>query len=103
MRNIVVDDELDGADRVISYGVAVAFLVAALCVGISLRTDARWGGTALLVLVTLGVLRWTIRGPIILVSDEWEIGFKVVHTILWLVTVLLSALSWREHARAEVR
>ena len=42
---------------------------------------------------------WSIRGLIILVSDEWPVGFKVVHTVLWLVTAALSVLALREHPR----
>lgn len=103
LRNIVVDDELAGLDRVVSFAVAVVLIASAIAVGAALRTGSRHLRSALLVLATIGVLRWTIRGPLILVSDEWEAGFKVVHTILWLLTVALSALAWREQQRSEAR
>ena len=103
LRNIVVDDELAGLDRVASFAVAMVLIASAIAVGAALATRSRHLRSALLVLATIGVLRWTIRGPLILVSDEWEAGFKVVHTILWLVTVALSALAWREQQRSEAR
>lgn len=103
IRNIFVDDELTGADRIVSISVAVGLLGAAILFGSALITSAKWSTAALVVLVAVGVVRWTIRGPLILASDEWDAGFKIVHTVLWLVTVALSLLAWREHRRAEAR
>lgn len=103
LRNIVADDDLEGFDRVVSLGIALTLLVAAIAVAIALRSSAQWTRFALGVLVIVGIARWTIRGPIILISDEWELGFKVVHTVLWLVTVILGVLAWREHQAAKAQ
>lgn len=103
IRNIVVDDDLAGFDRMVSIVVAMALLGAALLLGYALVTSTSWSGAALAVLVAIGILRWTIRGPIILLSDEWEVSFKIVHTILWCVTVIVSVLAWREHRHAQAR
>lgn len=103
VRNIFADDDLMGFDRVLSLGVALTLVGAAVSVAIALRRTSSWMPIALGVLVVVGIARWTIRGPIILASDEWEVGFKVVHTVLWLVTVALSLLAWSEHRSAEAQ
>ena len=98
LRNALADDELVGSDRFSAIGVAAVFVALGVIVGVGvLRRQWQW--PPLLVLVIVGVVRWTIRGPIILLSDEWSVGFKVVHTVLWLVTVLLSVRALREHPR----
>lgn len=97
MRNIQADVELTGTERGTSLGIAFAFLAAATITGAAVLREADWARVPLLSLVALGIVRWTVRGPLILLSDEWEMGFKVVHTVLWFVTVVLSALAWREH------
>lgn len=103
IRNILADDELVGGERIVSLGVALALLIAAVATGVALLQRAPWERVALLTLVVLGIARFTIRGPFILVSDEWETAFKVVHTILWMVTVILSLVAWREHRSAQAR
>lgn len=100
LRNALADDELVGSDRFSAIGVAAVFVALGVIVGVGvLRRQWQWQWPPLLVLVIVGVVRWTIRGPIILLSDEWSVGFKVVHTVLWLVTVLLSVRALREHPR----
>lgn len=101
IRNIVVDDEPEIAARLVSFLVALALIGSALLLTFGLFRSAPWTRSALLVLATLGVLRFTVRGPFILLDDQWDTGFKVVHTILWTVTLALSLLAWREHKRAE--
>lgn len=100
MRNIQADTELVGFDRTVALAVAFAFLASASITGAAVLRTAPWEMYPLLALVALGIVRWTWRGTAILFSDEWEVGFKVVHTVLWLVTVALSVLGWREHRRA---
>lgn len=101
VRNIIADDELTRLERIVSFGVAVGLIAAAGAVLLALVRGASWEGRALAALVVLGIARWTLRGPVILVSDEWETSFKIVHTILWLTTVGLSLAAWREHRRRE--
>ncbi len=98
VRNIVIDDELTGSERVTSLVVALFLVGAAIAVGVSLKRDLSWHGRALGVLIVAGVVRFTTRGIAILVSSEWEVGFKVVHTVLWAVTVILSVVAAREYA-----
>ena len=80
IRNIVADDELAGGERALALGVAGALLLAAVATAFALRVRPSWQGPALLALVVLGIARWTFRGPFILLGDEWETSFKVVHT-----------------------
>ena len=99
VRNILIDDELVGFDRFLSLAVAVVLIGSATAVAVSLVRPTSWRRSALGLLVVVGIVRWTLRGPVILLSDEWETGFKVVHTVLWLTTVALSVLAWGEHRR----
>lgn len=99
VRNIVADDELTGSERLASLAVALFLVAAAVAVGISLLRNLRWHGQALGVLVLAGIARFTIRGVAILASSEWDIGFKVVHTVLWIVTVILSLAAAREFSK----
>ena len=101
VRNIIADDELTGLERTVSLGVAAGLIAAAGALLWALVRGAWWKGRALSALVVLGIARWTLRGPVILLSDEWETSFKVVHTILWLTTVALSLAAWREHRLGE--
>ena len=96
VRNIIADVELTGLDRWLSLGVAGALLIAALVTGVAVLTKATWQRLPLGILVVGGIVRWTIRGPLILVTGDWSFGFRAVHTVLWLVTVVLSVAAWRE-------
>ena len=42
---------------------------------------------------------WVVRDVRILVADH-EVGFKVVHTVLAVVSIVLAVLAWREVRRA---
>ncbi len=96
LRNILADDELTGGALALALVIAVGFVVLAFGLLASLLKRPVWHRGLLGVLVVAGIVRWTVRGPLILISDEWEVGFKVVHTLLWLVTVALSVAAWRE-------
>ncbi len=100
LRNIQSDDDLTGVDRIVAIGVAYAFLATATATGAAILRRSPWETYSLMALVAIGIVRWTLRGPIIVFSGEWDVGFKVVHTVLWLVTIALSVLAWREHREA---
>lgn len=97
LRNIQADAELAGTERALALSIAFVLLGAATVSGAAILRRSRWEIYPLGVLVVVGILRWTVRGPFILLSGEWEVAFKVVHTVLWFVTVALSVLAWREH------
>lgn len=98
LRNAIEDVELVGTGRLSAIGVAVIFVLLGVVVGFG-AIRRQWHWTPLVALALIGIARWTYRGPIILLSDEFSIGFKVVHTVLWLVTAFISVLALREHRR----
>ncbi len=98
LRNIVTDDELAGTELVLAVVVAGFLIAAALAVGYSMKRNLVGHGRALGILVIAGIARFTTRGIAILVNSEFDTGFKVVHTVLWVITVVLSVLAAREYA-----
>ena len=99
LRNIVLDDDLSDAGRIFALGIAVGFVLLALALALTLIGQRSGQRTVVDLLVGAGILRWTMRGPLVLASDEWSNGFKVVHTVLWITTVVVSVLAWREMRR----
>lgn len=95
-RNIVQDDELALAEQIRSFLVAGVLIAFAVGVAITMVRKSTWHFPLLSLLVAGGIFRFSIRGTAILLSDEWDVAFKIVHTILWVVTVALSALAARE-------
>lgn len=99
LRNIVLDDDLSGTGRAFALGVAAGFVLLALALVLTLTGQRSGQRTIVDLLAGAGILRWTMRGPLVLASDEWSNGFKVVHTVLWITTVVVSVLAWREMRR----
>ena len=99
LRNIVLDDDLSGTGRAFALGVAAGFVLLALALVLTLTGQRSGQRTIVDLLVGAGILRWTMRGPLVLASDEWSNGFKVVHTVLWITTVVVSVFAWREMRR----
>lgn len=108
--NVLDDEELTGFARTWRVGVAVGFVAAGLAI-IALLLTARVseprlrratiesaGRQLALVLAVVGSAWWLVRGGQILVGD-WEVGFKVVHTVLALVTIGLSSMVVRSTVR----
>ena len=93
VRNIVDDDTLGSAERFRSLLVAVVLIVLAVGAAYTMLRNPSWHIPVLSLLIAGGVFRFTIRGVQILLSSEWSVGFKVVHTVLWVVTIALSALA----------
>ncbi|NNC79016.1 MAG: hypothetical protein HKN94_02585 [Acidimicrobiales bacterium] len=96
VRNAIADDDLDAAARTSAIVIAVAFVAGGAALAFTLWRPHQLHAIVVDLLVAAGIIRWSIRGPLILASDEWDAGFKVVHTGLWLVTVALSVMAWRE-------
>jgi hypothetical protein len=100
--NIWRDADLDTGEKVGRTGLALSFTLLALAV-----VGALWRGSARTRLVAVGALAawstavWIVRDARILVADH-EVGFKVVHTVLAVVSIVLSVLAWREARRAEI-
>jgi peptidoglycan/LPS O-acetylase OafA/YrhL len=94
IRNIIEDDKLTSggqAWRLAAAGVFVAFAVAVF------TARRRRSSRATLLLGALAVWTtgwWSIRGVGILLDDNHEAGFKVVHTILMIVSIGLAMWAW---------
>lgn len=100
VRNIAVDDELVGSDRIIRFVLSGGFVVlgAAVIVGLilarSLPELPSWTKTAGLVLAFYGIATWLFRGVDIAVGDH-SLGFIIVHLVLGVITIGLSLLALR--------
>ena len=98
--NIWRDADLDTGDKVGRTGLALSFTLLAVGAVVAL-----WRGSERTRLVAVGALAawstavWVVRDARILVADH-EVGFKVVHTVLAVVSIGLSVLAWREARRA---
>jgi hypothetical protein len=100
--NIWRDADLDTGEKVGRTGLALSFTLLALAV-----VGALWRGSARTRLVAVGALAawstavWIVRDARILVADH-EVGFKVVHTVLAVVSIVLSVIACREARRAGI-
>jgi hypothetical protein len=96
LNNIWRDGDLDTAGQLSRSALAVTFVAGAAAVAGVLR----WGAPETLA-KAVGVLGawtagvWVVRSAAILVGD-WSLGFKVVHTVLAVVSIGLAAAAFRE-------
>ena len=88
LRNVLADDDLTTLGRGVRVGVVVVFVGVALFAAVGLKRK-RVIPLAVLIVWTVGY--WLVRGTGILIGD-WSIGFKVVHTVLMVVSIGLAAL-----------
>ncbi len=102
LRNIVAADDLEGLALVGRLITAVGFTAAGVLLSVVLvwyvttrhplsLPLATWLGLAL---SAVGALFWLIRGSLIAFGD-YDAGFKVVHSILAVVTIGLGAVVLR--------
>ncbi len=121
--NVLNDDELAGKAQAWRLAVAVVFVVAAVVLVFAVWrsragrsgdggsgegraevivtsgaagswTSGSWASTLGLGLAALGSTWWIVRGGQIVVGD-WDASFKLVHTVLAVIVVGLSAMVWR--------
>ena len=98
--NIWRDGALDGGEKLGRTGLALSLTLLALAVVATLwRRVERAALVAVGGLAAWSVVVWVVRDARILVADH-EVGFKVVHTVLAVVSITLAALAWREARRA---
>jgi hypothetical protein len=104
IRNILADDTLEGYGRVWRLGMAggLSALAVAVLAAILIRPITAGPVRALAAsLAGVSSAIWIVRGLDIAVGAH-ELGFKVIHTILAVVTVALSVVVAR-HLRATAR
>jgi hypothetical protein len=101
--NIWRDADLDTGEKVGRTALALSFTLLAVAVVVAL-----WRGSAGARLVAVGALAgwstgvWIVRDVGILAADH-DAAFKLVHTVLAMVSIVLSALAWREARQAVAR
>jgi len=97
--NIWRDADLDTGERWGRTLLAVSFTVLALAAAVAL-----WRRLGQATVVAVGALAawtiavWVVRGIGILAADH-DLGFKVVHTVLAVVSIVLAVLAWRKTRR----
>ena len=94
--NIWGDEGLDTGGKVGRTALALSFTVLAIWVVVAVwRASGRTTRVAVAALAgwTAGV--WVLRGTGIVLGDH-DVGFKVVHAVLAVVSIGLAALAWRE-------
>jgi hypothetical protein len=97
--NVWRDADLDTGERLGATLLALSFTGLAIVVVVTLwrrLPQATVTAVGALAAWTAGV--WIVRGAGILVADH-DLGFKAVHTVLAVVSILLAALAWRESRR----
>ncbi len=92
LRNVLVNDELTSGGRAIRIGVVVLFVVLA---GAAVYGYRRAQPVLVWVLAVWTVGYWLVRGIGILVGD-YSVGFKMVHTVLMVVSLTLAGLAARQ-------
>jgi len=100
--NIWRDGALDAGEKLGRTGLALSFTLLAMAVLVTLWRRPGWASqVAVGALAGWSVAVWVVRDARILVADH-EVGFKVVHTVLAVVSIVLAVLAWRE-ARRDAR
>lgn len=93
LRNVVADEDLTSGGRAVRIAVVVVFVLLALG-SVAERVRRGSWGVVLSVLIVWTIGYWLVRGTGILIGD-WSVGFKVVHTVLMVVSLTLAVLAWR--------
>lgn len=97
------NDEDSLAEKLVWSIPITFFVVAAVVVAVALvgGTDRRAPWFVLLVRAFAGgtVAYWVVRYPIIAAGD-WSIGFKVVHAVLAVASIVAAVAAWRSVSRA---
>ncbi len=98
--NIWRDEALDTGEKLGRTGLAPSFTLLAVAVVVTLwRRAERASLIAVGALAGWSVMVWVVRDGRILFADH-EVAFKVVHTVLAVVSIALAVLAWREARRA---
>lgn len=95
IRNVLADDDLTSGGRAWRLGAAALFVVLALLVLVARRRDGSRATALLGVLVAWTVGWWTVRGLGILIDGDHDVGFKIIHTVLMIVSIGLAMWAWR--------
>lgn len=98
--NIWSDADLTTGEKLGRTGLAVSFLVLVVAVLVALWRRARAATvTTVAALAGWNVAVWVVRDVRIVAADH-DLGFKLVHVVLGVISIVLSVLAWREVRRA---
>lgn len=89
LRNVIGDDDLNGAGIAWRVAAVVVFCGLAVTVIFAMRTGRPALRTAVIALAGWTTVFWLIRGTGIMLDDH-ETSFMVVHTVLMIVSIGLS-------------
>ena len=107
VRNIGADESLEGFEIVWRLGLAVTFVVlGTVTLAAGLRASAGRSSRLLRVVRPIAVFTavvWVVRAGGILLDGSHEAGFKVVHTVLAIVSIALATKAAQEVARVTSR
>lgn len=93
IRNIAEDGDLTTGGRIWRTAIAVGLTALAAGVAVAWVRRSAWLPAAVRVLAVATVVVWTVRGIGILIADH-DVGFKVVHTVLAVVSIALAVACW---------
>lgn len=84
-----------------TFSTILSAVILVLALGVVIVLVRSWsagvdasGGRVLAVAAAFTVLVWLVRVPQILIADH-AVGFKVVHVMLGLISVVLAAFTWQ--------
>ena len=95
INNIVLDDALDGGQKLVRVALALSFTLLAVAVVVALVQRRGWLRPAVLVLAVWTVGVWVVRAVSIGLGDH-DAAFIAVHLVLAVVSVVLAGLATRE-------
>jgi peptidoglycan/LPS O-acetylase OafA/YrhL len=101
--NIWRDADVDTGERWGRTLLALSFTLLAIAVAVAL--GRRLGQATVVAVGALSawtIAVWVARGIGILAADH-DLGFKAVHTVLAVVSIVLAVLAWRETRREAAR
>ncbi|MEO7557223.1 MAG: hypothetical protein ABIV94_11540 [Acidimicrobiales bacterium] len=107
IRNAAADTDLDAPAKVVAVGSAVGFTALGVTVLVYAwrhRRDGFAPGAERYVgaFAALTTLWWSVRTVLVWVHDN-STGFRVVHTVLAVVSIALGVAAYRATSRASVR
>ena len=94
IRNVLADDELSGGGRAWRLGAALLFVLLASAVFVARRRSSAQAAGLLAGLVVWTIGWWSVRGIGILLDGSHDAGFKVVHTVLMIVSIAVAVWAW---------
>lgn len=117
IRNILGDDTLHGAGEAVRLALAVSFVAAGIAVlvacsigyrGRNWRSAARqgpsgweigpgvpsWGASLTRLLAGWTTLVWSVQGIGILLDPNHDAGFKAIHTVLMVGSLVVAGTAW---------